>query len=64
MLMGSMVGLWGNYWFNVPSDGGLAQAMAFGIKDYNAAADSYSITVSPLATGSQADAYAVRCIKE
>lgn len=63
LLMGSMVGDWGNYWINVSDSGtGMAQAMAFGLHDYGSA--NYSITVSPLATGSQADAYAVRCIKE
>lgn len=64
MFMGSMVGLWGNYWTNSTdgSDGGLGQAFSFGLKDYNN--PSYSITISPLSSGSRADAYAVRCIKE
>ena len=64
MFMGSMVGIWGNYWTNSTdgSTGGLAQAFSFGLKDYNN--PNYSITISPLSSGSRADAYAVRCIKE
>lgn len=63
MLMGSMVGLWGNYWYNTPSEGGggLAEAFSFGIKEYSG---KDSITLSPLSSGSRADAYAVRCVKE
>lgn len=72
MLMGSMVGLWGNYWFNAPSldsDGAdtyLGTCMSFGIKDYgtNGPKEDYSVTLSPIANGSRADAYAIRCIKE
>lgn len=64
MFMGSMVGIWGNYWTNTTDgkNGGLAQAVSFGLKDYNN--PNYSITLSPLSSGSRADAYAVRCIKE
>ena len=63
LLMGSMVGLWGNYWYNTPSEsGGLAEAFSFGLKDY--ASSKYSITLSPLSSGSKADAFAIRCIKE
>lgn len=66
MLMGSMVGLWGNYWTNAPNSsdggsGGLAIALSFGIKDYF---QNNSITISPVSNGSRADAYSVRCIKE
>ena len=66
MLMGSMVGLWANYWTNTAtpaSDGlnGLAIALSYGIMDYN---HKYSITISPVSNGSRADAYSVRCIKE
>lgn len=64
MLMGSMVGLWGNYWTNAASDEALtggAAAFAFSLKDYNL---EYQITVSPVSNGSRADAYSVRCIKE
>ena len=66
MLMGSMVGLWANYWYNAPSDDddmrGFATAMAYGIKDYGQ--DAYTITASGVADGSRADAYAVRCVRE
>ena len=64
MLMGSMVGLWGNYWTNSASDdtsAGLAIALSFSLKDYSG---NYQITVSPVANGSRADAYSIRCIKE
>lgn len=66
MFMGSMVGLWGNYWFNSPSDPesspGMGLALAYGIKDYGQ--EAYTITISPAANGGKADAYPVRCIKE
>lgn len=64
MLMGSMVGLWGNYWTNTASDDaatGTAIALSFSLKDYN---QNYQITISPVSNGSRADAYSVRCIKE
>ena len=64
MLMGSMVGLWGNYWTNAASDEtapGTAIALAFSLKDYY---QNYQITVSPVSSGARADAYSVRCIKE
>lgn len=64
MLMGSMVGLWGNYWTNTASDDtitGGASALAFSLKDYNL---NYQITISPVSNGSRADGYSVRCIKE
>ena len=72
MLMGSMVGLWGNWWYNSPSldsDGNdtyLGNCMSFGIKEYgsNGPQDEYSVTLSPVANGSRADAYAIRCIRE
>ena len=67
MLMGSMVGLWGNYWYNTADvtngvDSYLGVALSFGIKDYGS--DNYSVTASPISSGSRADAYAIRCIKE
>jgi len=68
LLMGSMVGLWGNYWYNSPtlntdgSDAYLACALSFGIKEYGKT--DYTVTVSPLSNGSRADAYAIRCVKE
>ena len=61
MLMGSMAGLWGNYWSNAPTDMGLAYAMSFSLMNYS---HQYEITVSPTSNGSRADAYSVRCIKE
>ena len=67
MLMGSMVGLWGNYWYNTPGENTDtlvpygARAVSFSIKDYNG---TDLVTMSALSTGSRADAYAVRCIKE
>ena len=65
MLMGSMVGLWANYWYNTPTEAdsttGTAEAMSFGIKDYYG---GWSVTLSAISSGSRADAYAVRCIKE
>jgi len=67
MFMGSMVGLWGNYWYNAPtlnsdgSDSYMGEALSFGIKDYNY---NWNVSVSPLSSGSRADAYAIRCIKE
>ena len=69
MFMGSMVGYWGNYWTNAPSlnndgtDSYLGIALAFGIYDYGIF-DSYSVTTSPAGSGSRADGYSVRCIKE
>jgi len=66
MFMGSMVGLWGNYWYNAPSlnnDGSdyyRGLALSFGIKTYTG---EWSITASPISNGSRADAYAIRCIK-
>ena len=35
--------------------------MSFGIKDYSG---GWSVTLSAISSGSRADAYAVRCIKE
>lgn len=67
LLMGSMVGLWGNYWVNSPSlnsdgsDAYLGNGISFGVKTYE---QKESISASAMASGSRADAYAVRCIKE
>lgn len=67
LLMGSMVGLWGNYWMNAPTTSMatdntyLSTAVSFGVKTYTGKDE---ITVSPLANGPRADAYAIRCIKE
>ncbi len=66
MLMGSMVGLWGSYWTNTANNSagmtpGLAVGMSFAVRGYNG---ENNITISPVASGSRADAYSVRCIKE
>lgn len=67
MFMGSMVGLWGNYWSNAPSldndrkDTYRGAALAFGIKEYTG---EWSFSVSPVSNGGRADAYAIRCIKD
>ncbi|MCQ2118908.1 MAG: hypothetical protein MJY84_03200 [Bacteroidales bacterium] len=69
MLMGSMVGYWGNYWTNAPglnsdgSDSYMGMAFAFGIYDYGVF-DKYSVTASASSNGARADGYAIRCIKE
>ena len=64
MLMGSMSGLWGNYWSNSPYGnmaGGAVCALAFQVKDMTG---EDMITISPSAAGSKADAYSIRCIKD
>lgn len=64
MLMGTMVGLWGNYWYNAPdkAEGGArAAALTFQIKAYGS--QSYTLTASEFSNGARADAYAIRCIK-
>jgi len=55
MLYGSVSGLWGNYWYCEAYDGmvGGASALAF-----------QATSVSPIAGGSRADAYSVRCVRE
>lgn len=64
MLMGSMSGLWGNYWSNTPYSqfgGGAISALAFQVKDMNG---QDFISVSPSAGASRADAYSVRCVRD
>ena len=66
LLMGSMVGLWGNYWTNAPSvqsngTSDSAIAMGFAVKDMSG---KTNISISPNASGPKANAFAVRCIKE
>ena len=64
MLMGSMTGLWGNYWSNSPSDnmvGGGFCSLAFQVKDQNG---GEMITVSPSAASSRADAFSIRCVRD
>ena len=64
MLMGSMSGLWGNYWSNAPYssiNGGAYCCLSFSIKDQNG---NDMITVSPSAGSSRADAFSIRCIRD
>ena len=66
LLMGSMVGLWGNYWTNAPSvqsngTSDSAIAMGFAVKDMYG---KTNISISPNASGPKANAFDVRCIKE
>lgn len=64
MLMGSVSGLWGNYWSNAPYPsipGGALCCLAFQIKDQNG---NDMVTVSPAAGASRADAFSIRCIRE
>lgn len=67
MLMGSMSGLWGNYWSNATyrdtsnTQGMGFCALAFQVKGQNG---ENWITVSPSAGGSRADAYSIRCVRD
>lgn len=64
MLMGSMSGLWGNYWSNAPYPsikGGAFCSLAFQTQSQSG---SEMITLSPSAGGSRADAYSIRCIRD
>lgn len=64
MLMGSVSGVWGNYWSNSPHEsmtGGASCALAFQVKDQNG---NDMVTMSPSAYSSRADAFSVRCIRE
>lgn len=64
MLMGSVSGIWGNYWSCTPSSsmaGGAVGALAFQVKDQNG---HEMISVAPSGVGSRADAYSIRCIKD
>lgn len=66
MLMGSVSGLWGNYWSNAPANnssfaGGALSNLSFQIKDQMG---NDMITVSIAGAGSRADAYSIRCIKD
>lgn len=66
MLMGSMSGLWGNYWGNCPYESSMFDGAAYAVLSFQIK-DMYGnemITVSPAAAGSRADAYSVRCIRE
>lgn len=64
MLMGSMSGLWGNYWSNAPSSsipGGAYCCLSFQVKGQNG---EDWISVSPSGSASRADAYSIRCIRD
>jgi hypothetical protein len=62
MLMGSVSGVWGSYWSNTPYNGGKGVApLSFQTKNYNGTTE---IRTMILFSGSRADAYSVRCIKE
>lgn len=64
MLMGSVSGIWGNYWSSAPYSnivGGGFCALSFQVKGMNG--EDY-VTVSPAAGASRADAYSVRCVRD
>lgn len=64
MLMGSMSGLWGNYWSNAPYNkvsGGGYCALSFQVKDMNG---NEMISISPAAGSSRADAFSIRPIRD
>ena len=66
MLYGSKSGVWGNYWSCTPATEETASFFQEGTANAILAFDHEETydTVSPLATGSKADAYSVRCVKE
>ena len=68
MLMGSVSGIWGNYWSCTPASSSYSSktgmavcALAFQVKDQNG---GEMITVSPSGLASRADAYSIRCVKD
>ena len=64
MLMGSMSGLWGNYWSNAPyssTPGCGFCGLSFQVKTNTG---QEMITISPSGGSSKADAFSVRCIRE
>lgn len=61
MLMGSMSGLWGNYWGNAAAEASYGKpGVAFCVLSFAKS----PMTVSPAATAARADGMSVRCIKE
>ena len=60
MLMGSMAGIWGNYWGNAPYEGGTFNGAGFCVLNFSGS----DYTASATAGGSRADAYSVRCVRE
>ena len=64
MLMGSMSGLWGNYWSNAPYSGipgGAFCNLSFQIANQKGQKE---ISVSPSAGSSRADAFSIRCVRD
>lgn len=64
MLMGSVSGIWGNYWSNSPYStvtGGALCGLSFQVKGQNG---EEWITVSPAGGASRADAYSIRCVRD
>ena len=66
MLYGSKSGLWGNYWSCTPATEDSSSYYQEGTANVIVAFSHESDydTVSAIATGSKADAYSVRCVKE
>ena len=61
MLMGSMSGLWGNYWGNAAAEASYGKpGVAFCVLSFQKS----PMTVSPAALAARADGMSVRCIKE
>lgn len=66
MLMGSVSGIWGSYWSNSPGvssfmEGAGYCVLSFQVKDQNGAE---TLSISPAAVASKADAYSIRCIRD
>lgn len=67
MLMGSMSGLWGNYWSNAPyRDSSDTKGLGYSCLSFQVKTQTGAdvISASPSAGGSKADAYSVRCIRD
>lgn len=64
MLMGSMSGLWGNYWSNTPAAdmaGGAFSPLAFQVKDMMG---NDAVSVSSAATAPRANAFSIKCVRD
>lgn len=66
MLMGSMSGLWGNYWSNAPSNDDGTAGRAFCCLSFQTKGQNGEdwVTVSPSGAASRADAYSIRCVRD